>query len=180
MRDTLTTACSASGEPGALHTVISGAGQGDTYYVDSSGALVRQPAGDPFSYISHDASGAFRLQRDVDGGRVESTIKFHNGIITSVSADSGLGHFGYRFAPTWVRQNHVGEHQEQLEPAVAELVELILAVQAGDQVDLTADTRRVMVGLALCSPELLGPINPADAWAMLDTTHVKAIVSWAR
>ncbi|MCU9528490.1 hypothetical protein [Pseudomonas mosselii] len=180
MRDTLTTAYSASGEPGALHTVISGAGKGDSYHVDSSGALVRQPAGDPFCYVSHDASGAFRLEREVDGGRVESTIKFHNGIITSFSADSGLGQFGYRFAPTWVRQNCVGEPHEQLEPAVAELVEMILAVQAGDQVDLTTDSRRVMVALALCSPELLGPMNPADAWAMLDATQVKAIARWAR
>ncbi|MBM5458892.1 hypothetical protein H8F21_15100 [Pseudomonas sp. P66] len=179
MKATLTTEPGAGRESGEVHTVISGVDPGDAFFIVKSGRLVRHPLGNPLTYISNDASGAFRLSREVDGGRHESTVKFHNGIVTAFTDDPSP-FYGYRFAPTWVKSHCVDADDVLLSLGVAQLVELIRAVQAGEPVNFTDDTTRAMVGLALCSPDLLGPMNPADTWVLLDDTHMSAIASWAR
>lgn len=174
--DTLTINAPSPDAASTDYTIASGEGRNDTFIVDSEMRLFRKPYGDPFTYQSRDASGAFRLTRVVDGGVVYSAIKFFNGVVVDICSEAAI--YGYCFEPTWERIEHVADGG--MHKCVTEHVGVIHRAQTGSQVDYADDKQRVMVALALCDSHLLGKTSAATGWALLDPEHIAAICSWAR
>lgn len=159
--------------------IVSGAEPGDSFVVNQASILIRHPSGDEFAYTSNDASGVFLVCCEIDGGAVETFVKFHNGLVTSCDNNHSQP-CGYRFAPTWIRSHRIDRSDAIRTPEANHLVSLIRAVDAGEIIDLASAMDRVMVALALCQANLLGEFTPSQAWAFLDDAHICAVSQWAR
>lgn len=178
MQDSLFLAAGPRGTESGTYLIINSLGHGDKFFVRASGRLLCKRVGKSFTYSSHDASGAFHLRRTMDGVEIDSTLNFHNGVVTGHSENVDAYSFGYRFPPTWAGMTRIELAHPTL--PLAALMDVISAASIGIDLILTEEAERLMVGLALCKPEFLAGKNPIDAWAILGPEHVQAITRWAR
>jgi hypothetical protein len=102
------------------------------------------------------------------------SLRFFNGEIIEVGR--AVQSNGFKWQPTWVLNDDPFTTGQ--ENGVEALVSIIRACNSGRDHTFQNESIRLMVGLALCRPELLSSTSPANAWQILEPDQINAITSW--
>jgi len=148
----------------------------DTFIVDGDGTISLLHQSLNARFTSTDASGVFYLYTSGLNGAdwFELYLSFHNGRVFKATPERSKDD-GYRFEPTWYL-DHAAAPEEH--GGVDELITIIRAARAHGTKQLSGETTRIMVALALCDQDLLDGVPPAHAWGMLSPEHILALTTW--